>query len=298
MSRPSDASYRVVQTACPLCSGRDWTKLVGGDDEDFDWVRCRCSLVFKTREPNAAASVRDAVGDAIPNDTHYEGAYFDRYARRPRRRRAKSRRQILDALEVAPPGELLDVGCSLGYALDAARSLGLAAHGVEVSEHALVECRRRGLEVTRGDLLSLPFEDGRFSVVLLKHVFEHTPEPRAALAELRRVLRPGGAAFFAVPNAEYRRGVPAGASSRFFRGEAGRAHYVYWSPDTLARMLANEGFAVASVHPRLLHRRAGAWCAILDAVSLPLRLPLRAAMQALALRKEFWLLAQKIGARH
>jgi SAM-dependent methyltransferase len=198
---------------------------------------------------------------------------------------------VLDALEVAPAGPLLDVGCSLGYALRAARSLGLEAAGVDVSGHAIAECRCAGFDARQGTLTELPFDDGRFAVVLLKHVFEHTPEPRAALRELKRVMKPGGAAFFAVPNLDYFKARRSPGESRFFRGEAGRAHYVYYTPATLRRLLESEGFGVASVHPRLVHRRAGLARLVVEAATAPVRVPLRLVMDALGLRKEFWLVA-------
>lgn len=259
------------------------------DTAEFEWVRCACSAVFKRAE-GVSGAVIDAAGEQAAPD-QYDSAYFSLYDRRRRRRVAKSRRQILDALEVACAGRFLDVGCSLGYALEAARSLGLDAAGVDVSEHAAETCRRRGFEAHRASLEALPFEDASFAVVTLKHVFEHTPQPRTALAELHRVMIPGAAVLFAVPNVDYFRGVRRPQTSRFFRGQAARDHFVYYSPQTLARLLRKEGFVVASVHPRLLHRRAGALRWLVEAALVPLRIPLRAAAAALGLRKEFWLVA-------
>ena len=129
------------------------------------------------------------------------------------------------------------------------------------------------------------------AVVVLKHVFEHTASPRAALAELKRVAKPGAAFFFAVPNAGYFKAARRPATSRFFRGEAGRAHFVCWSPATLGRLLEEEGFRVVSVHPRLLHRRSRGLRRCLEILAAPLRVPLRVAADALGLRKEFWLVA-------
>jgi len=49
------------------------------------------------------------------------------------------------------------------------------------------------------DLTDIPVEDGRFDRVLFNQVLEHLPEPGAALAELHRVLKPGGRIFCSVP---------------------------------------------------------------------------------------------------
>jgi SAM-dependent methyltransferase len=304
MSSAAEANRRVVCDACPLCAATSWSAHAGDASTGFEWVRCSCGCVFKrseTGEEDAAPGVRgerrgvdDDSNPALrgePRDCHYDEDYFSRYDRRRRRRVAKSRRQIRDALEFAPPGRLLDVGCSLGYALEAAKSLGLDAAGVDVSAHAVADCVSRGLAARRGGLDDLPFEDATFAIVVLKHVFEHTPAPRRTLAELRRVLVPGGAAFFAVPNLEYFKAARSPRTSRFFTGEGGKAHYVYYTPATLTRLLEQEGFRVARVHPVLVHARASVIERLGEMAIWPLRAPLAAIASAAALRKEFWLVA-------
>ncbi len=49
------------------------------------------------------------------------------------------------------------------------------------------------------DMTRLPFEDGRFDFIFASHVLEHVRDDRAALAEIRRVLAPGGIAVLPVP---------------------------------------------------------------------------------------------------
>jgi SAM-dependent methyltransferase len=49
------------------------------------------------------------------------------------------------------------------------------------------------------NVLSIPFEDDHFDVVICNHILEHVPEDEAAMRELRRVLRPGGLAVLQVP---------------------------------------------------------------------------------------------------
>jgi SAM-dependent methyltransferase len=298
MSAPSDASRRIVCGACPICDSTSWNAYAGDAQTGFEWVRCQCGCVFKRSEPASrgaeSAFHMDAERSAAGrrgSDGHYDRSYFERYERRRRHRVAKSRRQILDALDVAPGGRLLDVGCSLGYTLEAARALGLDASGVDVSVHAVDECVRRGFDARLGGLDDLPFEDATFAVVVLKHVFEHTPTPRRTLAELGRVLVPGGAVFFAVPNLEYFKAARSPQTSRFFRGEGGQAHYVYYTPATLSRLVESEGFRVSRVHPALLHARASIAARVLEALAFPIRASLAAIATAAGLRKEFWLVA-------
>jgi SAM-dependent methyltransferase len=99
----------------------------------------------------------------------------------------------------------LDVGCGDG------RKSGpwLAGHaggyvGVDVSETAVAEARALGLDArTIEDAAALPFPDAEFDAVVCIEVLEHLFEPQHALAEIRRVLRPGGTAIATVPNVAY-----------------------------------------------------------------------------------------------
>jgi SAM-dependent methyltransferase len=101
----------------------------------------------------------------------------------------------LRALGAPREGErLLDLGAAYGFAVDEARRLGWRAVGLEVSPAAA----RRAAETIRaalvavGDAQHVPFADDCFDVVTLWDVLEHLPQPHAAMAELARVLRPGG----------------------------------------------------------------------------------------------------------
>jgi SAM-dependent methyltransferase len=56
-----------------------------------------------------------------------------------------------------------------------------------------------GVADTQADVTDLPFEGGSFDLVVCVHVLEHVPNDRSAIAELQRVLRPGGCAVIQVP---------------------------------------------------------------------------------------------------
>ncbi|WP_420161122.1 class I SAM-dependent methyltransferase [Nocardiopsis sp. CNT-189] len=55
-------------------------------------------------------------------------------------------------------------------------------------------------ETVKGDALAMPFDDGRFDRVIASEIFEHLPHDTAGMAELYRVLRPGGIAAVTVPS--------------------------------------------------------------------------------------------------
>ncbi|MGW6708935.1 bifunctional 2-polyprenyl-6-hydroxyphenol methylase/3-demethylubiquinol 3-O-methyltransferase UbiG [Streptomyces sp. NPDC054956] len=89
--------------------------------------------------------------------------------------------------------QLLDVGCGGGLFGPHLAGKGYRVVGVDLSAKSLDEALRHGFdEVVRADIAELPFEDESFDVVTAGQCLEHVPDPYGVVAELCRVLRPGG----------------------------------------------------------------------------------------------------------
>ena len=94
-----------------------------------------------------------------------------------------------------PPGRVLDVGCGIGhsYAALAPRE----TVGVDIDPAALAGQDR---ETQVADMRELPFPDASFASVIAVQSVEHVPDPERAVAEMARVLEPGGVAVIVTPN--------------------------------------------------------------------------------------------------
>ncbi len=115
---------------------------------------------------------------------------------------ARTLEALLHADTSYPPGSsVLEAGCGVGaqtVAL-AANSPGARITAVDISFASLGQARSRAAAAglanvgfQQADILALPFADGSFDHAFVCFVLEHLPHPKAALAEIRRVLRPGG----------------------------------------------------------------------------------------------------------
>ncbi len=117
-------------------------------------------------------------------------------------------------LGVRPGDRLLDLGCGFGrHAYQAARLgaevVALDAGADEVrsvldtfgamAEAGEIDIDKARVGAVRGDALRLPFPDASFDRVIASEVLEHIPDDEAAMAELARVLRPGGSMAVTVP---------------------------------------------------------------------------------------------------
>lgn len=102
---------------------------------------------------------------------------------------------VLDALAMAAGARLLDVGCGSGVALREAALRGARVTGLDAAAGLVSIAARRVPEadVRVGDLLRLPFGDHEFDVVTGFNSFQFADDVVFALAEARRVVRPGGA---------------------------------------------------------------------------------------------------------
>ncbi len=110
-------------------------------------------------------------------------------------------RKVTETLGVRPGEHVLDAGCGPGNtAVYLAAELGARVTGVTLSEVEVAAARRRAEErglservrIDYGDYAELPFPDGAFDAVLALESLQNAADVGAVLAELFRVLRPGG----------------------------------------------------------------------------------------------------------
>jgi SAM-dependent methyltransferase len=107
---------------------------------------------------------------------------------------------LLEAAEISSGQHVLDVACGPGYLAAAAAQRGATACGLDFSAEMVGIARSRypDIVVTEGDAEDLPYPDGAFDAVVSSFGIHHVPRPELALAECKRVLKPGARIAFTV----------------------------------------------------------------------------------------------------
>ncbi len=136
-------------------------------------------------------------------------------------------RAVLDGvLEPAQAHRILDAGCGTGGNLAALARYG-SVTGIDIAGVALEHARTAGAPLARASVLALPFADHAFDLVTSFEVLYHRAVPieGIALAEVRRVLRPGGWLVLRLPAFGWLRGrhdVAVHGRRRYTIADAGR----------------------------------------------------------------------------
>lgn len=98
-----------------------------------------------------------------------------------------------EAVAEVRPKRFLEVGCGTGwFAAQVERELGATVHAIDQSARMVHLAREAGVDARVGDVQELPFADDEYDCVAANWMLYHVPELDRALAELDRVLRPGG----------------------------------------------------------------------------------------------------------
>ncbi len=164
-----------------------------------------------------------------------------------------TRATVMELLAPGPGERVLDVGSGPGLLLrdiaGAVGPTGLAA-GLDSSESMMAIARHRcrdtqNVELATGDATALPWPDAHFDRAVSTQVYEYVPDLAAALAELRRVLKPGGSAVIMATDAETILFGPAGDAVAARVREAWPRHCPHpFLPRDLGRLLGEAGFSV------------------------------------------------------
>jgi SAM-dependent methyltransferase len=249
--------FPQISPACPACGGPVRPAGAARFTGPFPRVlarfprrtyrRCpRCGIVYLDRlDPPPIEYGRDYFFDFYKKQ--YGKTYIEDFPGLIAAGRGRLNR-IQALMPGRPAGEkrLLDIGCAYGPFLLAAGEAGFSPLGIDPAEDAAAYVRETlKLEARQGAFPDISLETESFDVITLWYVIEHFQDPRRALAEIRRLLKPGGVLAFSTPSLD---GVSGRKNRRAFLEKSPEDHRTVWSPQTCGRILKIAGFRVRRIH--------------------------------------------------
>jgi 2-polyprenyl-3-methyl-5-hydroxy-6-metoxy-1,4-benzoquinol methylase len=224
--------------ACPTCGSAAAREELAKDHMQL--VRCTaCDLVYVSptfdeahyKEVYASQEYQDIVRDLGIRSHEYRVSRFGR-----------ERVGLMAAQLTTASPRYLDVGCSTGFVVEAARDAGWDAIGVDLNPSAIEFGRSRNLDLRTAALEDGGFEAESFDAVSLFDVLEHLLDPVQTVRAAVRLLRRGGILFLYVPNYD--------SASRLLMGKD--AHFIwpthhlnYYTPATIRDLMTREGLETA-----------------------------------------------------
>ena len=134
---------------------------------------------------------------------------------------------------------MIDVGCGIGYFLEAAKERGWDVYGTEYTDEAVAICRSKGIKMQQGKLNASNYESASFDVLISIEVIEHINNPSEEVEHFSRIVRPGGAVYLTTPNFN--------SISRLLLKEKWNVlsypeHLCYYTPRTIQHLFSRHRF--------------------------------------------------------
>lgn len=231
MAQTCFENFETLQK-CPMCSG---TRFALFSEPDIQ--RCPdCGLFFNSPRPTQTDIAASYNSDAVYKEWDTTAEYHKR----------QFKIRLGHILPFVDSGRLLDVGAGNGLFMEVAADAGFKCEGTELSDTGTGRTRKRGFEISQGQLTDIDFGSKRFDVVSMWHVLEHVPNPGEVTKKVFDILEPGGVFALAVPN-ETRplfRHQWNKKTKLWMNAWGHEIHLSHFLPKTLRKSLEKTGFEV------------------------------------------------------
>jgi len=171
----------------------------------------------------------------------YQGDYWKNYgpygSQEPAHRRYFEKK-IAEIKQYRRKGRMLDIGCALGTFMIEAKKQGFAVEGIDISDYAVSQCRRRGLKANQAVATDLK-KTNYYDIITAFETVEHEYDAVKTVKTIYSLLRPGGLFVATVPNTDTFTNKIMG---RFWFGYRNQEHLYHFNKKSLYLLLKQAGF--------------------------------------------------------
>ncbi len=219
--------------SCLLCQAKEAISL--GERDGYQIVQCdQCQLRQVANLPDDAAL-----------DRYYANWHMnDKYAAQARKKVWRWLGKLIRARLTLGLGRFLDVGCNAGFACEAARHLGFAATGIELSAETISAARNifPECQFAHQSVEDHAKNGALYDLVLCSEVIEHLNQVHGFLDALGQLVRPGGLLILTTPDGD---AYPEAAEFVAWQDANPPQHLVWFRRKHLLDQMERRGFSLA-----------------------------------------------------
>lgn len=242
----------IHYTHCPVCDSTDLQKIFQVKDhtvsgEKFQVIECaNCHLRITQDVPDEASIGRYYQAEDYISHTNTSKGLINNLYQRVRKRTLRQKRKLVEKFTGIHNGYLLDIGSGTGAF---ASEMGL--HGWQVTALEPDEgARKKGKEIFGVELQSLDgfyeLPSSAFDAITMWHVLEHVHELNKYIDTLKRILKPKGKIFIAVPNYT---SLDASAYKEEWAAYDVPRHLYHFSPSSMKILVEKHGMKTEKLLP-------------------------------------------------
>jgi SAM-dependent methyltransferase len=241
----------IIYTNCPSCgSGSVAQKLVAIDytvsKEQFGIWQCdNCSLRFTQNVPGQSSIGKYYQSENYISHTDTKKGLVNSLYHLIRKRTLHQKQRLIETVTGVKTGNLLDIGAGTGAFCSYMKKAGWNVLGLEPDEMT----RNRALELYGISLQAIDHlfeQDKTYDAVTMWHVLEHVHPLHEYIDQVKKVLKPNGRAFIAVPNYT---SYDAAKYKEYWAAYDVPRHLYHFSPASMKWLIEKHGMIVEKIQP-------------------------------------------------
>ena len=245
---------RIVRSDCPVCKSEDISFVIKAIDhtvshEEFEIWQCKiCTLRFTQAIPDEKEITAYYKSENYISHSDISKGFINSLYHKVRKRTLISKKKLIETHSGTGNGKILDVGCGTGAFLHTMQTAGWQITGLEPDEVARAKAEQLyGLHIQDAGML-FRLQPGTFDSITLWHVLEHVHDLHKYVDQLKKLLKPNGRLFIAVPNyTSYDQII----YKAYWAAYDVPRHLYHFSPDAMISLLLRHELKLKSLKPML-----------------------------------------------
>lgn len=242
----------IIYSACPCCNSKKVAKVLSAKDhtvsiDEFEIWQCRvCTARFTQNVPGKNEIAKYYKSEDYISHSDTNKGFINSMYHKVRKRTLNGKRKLVEKYTKISVGKVLDIGAGTGAFLNTMNGSGWEVTGLEPDEVARKNANTLyGLDLRPSEEL-FNFPSQSFDAITMWHVLEHVHELHEYIDQLKKLLKPAGCLFIAVPNYT---SYDAGMYKEFWAAYDVPRHLYHFSPASITQLLLQHGLQLKEVKP-------------------------------------------------